>query len=466
MAVAYRSSSVTGTSDAFVQSVGVPVPSGVVADDIILVALEMWESTDVTVSPPSGFTLLFNLVSGSSKLKVFWKRATGADSGSYTFTWVGNQWTMGHAVAMSGAKTSGDPIGSNFNTATATSTTIPTTTVTTASFIPGLVSLVSNENAASTTTSPTGFTLRQDGDYLHSHTRIASASGSQSASGGVLSASTLILASLVALEPTSGTSQMGAAGTAAETDSALPLGKSKRKALGLSTSVDAAQVLVRRKAKTLGVAAQTGTALPLARTKVRALGTVTCTDTAVSLVKSKLRTVGTVVQSAVAQPLLRTKTRALGVASTSDTPQPVTATPAIRVSISPVVESTTAQPLTVRKRRVLFPAVEVSTAVEFSRPTSAWRLVAPLIHEQWPVHGRFRVSTYREYTVFGDVDGLFLAENGRLPGGGGDEWGAIPADTTFVWLGGHQNITTDPAVRALWLAHAHLGLSVEVVNVP
>lgn len=466
MAVAYRSSSATGTSDAYVQTVNVPVPAGVQANDVVLVALEMWESTDVTVTPPSGFTQFVNHVSsGNPKLKVFWKRLTGADTGNYTFTWTGNQWTLGQGIAFSGVKTSGTPVTAG-TVVTGSTTAVSTHSVTVAYSAPGLCSVVSNENAATQTTAPTGFTERQDGDYLHLNSNIGSGTGTFNASSGVLAASTFSIAVLTALEPAGGSGQTGPAATATESSSALSLGKSKRKAGGVATEVDAAQPVGRRKQRPFGVVSETNTALPLAHSKRKALAVATSAEVALPLGRFKRRTLGLPVESDTAQPLAQAKLRTLGVAAEVDTAGAVSATPTIRVTLSPAATTDMALPLVVLKQKRVHPAVEVSAAVELSRPASAWRLVPPTIHERWPVHGRLRVGSHREYTVFGDETALYLAEHGRLPGGGGDAWGAIPDGTPFVWLGGHLNTTTDPAVRALWLAHAHLGLSVETVNVP
>lgn len=200
MAVGYRSASSTGVSDNLVSSINVPVPSGAASGDVALVALEMWEIGNPTVTAPSGFTLLTTVISGSQKLKVFWKRLTGADTGNYTFSWTGSQWTIGHAALFTGVLSSGDPIGSNFNSATAASgTTIPSTSLTVAG-AHGLAHFVANENSA-THTPPTSFTEVGESNYLASNYRLPGASGTYTASGGTLSASTLSLALLVALEP-------------------------------------------------------------------------------------------------------------------------------------------------------------------------------------------------------------------------------------------------------------------------
>ncbi len=204
MAVGYGSSTSTGANDQLVSSINVPVPAGVVAGNHVYVALEQWEAGNPTVTPPAGFVAFTPVVSGSQKLKVFVKEATGADAGNYTFSWTGTQWTIGHAVRVTGAK-AGNPTGTNFNSASvASGTAIPNTSVT-VGFVPGLLQWSCNENSATQTTPPTNFTEVQDSNYLHSNHRMnAATSGTFTAPSGVLSASTLILAFLAAIEPAGG----------------------------------------------------------------------------------------------------------------------------------------------------------------------------------------------------------------------------------------------------------------------
>ena len=203
--VAYRSSSTSGTTDGFVASVAVPVPAGSAANDIALVAMEQWTGgglTNPTVTAPAGFTSLFTQTQGDQHLKVWWKRLTSSESGSWTFTWSGQIWTMAQAILMSGGKKTGDPIGTAFNHASvASGTATPTTTVTGLNFEPFLANLIANENAATQTTVPTGFTEVQDADYLKINYRVPGTTGTFSASGGVLSVDTVQVSGLVAIAP-------------------------------------------------------------------------------------------------------------------------------------------------------------------------------------------------------------------------------------------------------------------------
>lgn len=202
MPVGYRSSSSSGASDAFAASRTVPVPAGAAAGDIAILVLEQWESGNPAVTWPTGFTQIVNLASGSQKLKAAWKRLTGADSGNYTISWTGSQWNQGQCILLTGAAASGDPIGSNVNTATGSTTSIATTSLT-VSDAAGFVHVVANENSA-TKTAPTNFTEVQDANYLAINYRLPNASGTYSAAGGTLSTATLGLAALIAISPDTG----------------------------------------------------------------------------------------------------------------------------------------------------------------------------------------------------------------------------------------------------------------------
>lgn len=202
MAVGYVSSSLSGTSDSFGASCTTPVPAGASAGHIALLAIEQWESGNPVVTWPTGFTQVVNVVTGSQKLKVAWKRLTGSDTGNYVASWTGSQWNQGQCILISGAVTSGDPIGSNVNTASGSGANVPTTSLTIADEA-FLVHFVANENSA-TKTPPTSFTEVRDANYLATNYRIPGATGTYSASGGTLSASTPSLAALIAVSPDAG----------------------------------------------------------------------------------------------------------------------------------------------------------------------------------------------------------------------------------------------------------------------
>ncbi len=202
MAVGYRSSSRTGQSDSLVSSINVPVPTGAASGDIALVALEQWESGNPTVTQATGFTEIINVASGSQKLKVSWKRLTGADSGNYTFSWTGTQFTIGECILITGGITSGSPVDASNTAISATGTVVPTTTIT-ATALDFLAHFVANENTAAKT-APTSFTEVQDSDYLETNYFIPGSTGIKAAAAGTLSASTLSIAALIGILPDSG----------------------------------------------------------------------------------------------------------------------------------------------------------------------------------------------------------------------------------------------------------------------
>mgnify|MGYP001126777217 CR=1 FL=1 len=202
MAVGYRSSSSTGAGDAFVSTINVPVPTGAAAGDIAVLGIERWESTNPAITWPSGFTAVTSQVSGSSKLHTAWKRLTGADTGNYTSTWTGSQWSLGHCLLITGGLSSGDPIETSNTATSASGTSVPSTSVTVAT-LAFLLHFVSNENSA-TTTPPTSFTEVQDSNYMHTNYRIPGSTGSFTASGATLATSTLSLAALIAVKPDTG----------------------------------------------------------------------------------------------------------------------------------------------------------------------------------------------------------------------------------------------------------------------
>lgn len=202
MAVAYRSSSVTGTADAQDAGKSIPVPTGAAADDIALICIEVWldTSTDPVITWPTGFTQKIfyeSTTDGFQRMFVGWKRLTGADTGSYAYTISGSYWNMAHCILISGAATTGDPIEAT-NTAQVSGTATPSTSVTMTT-AGALVHFVVNENSASATP-PTSFTEVQDGNYVHTNYRLPGASGTYSTSGGSLSASTVQLAALLAVK--------------------------------------------------------------------------------------------------------------------------------------------------------------------------------------------------------------------------------------------------------------------------
>lgn len=363
MSVSYRSSSSSGANDAFVTSINIPVPSGAASGDIALLELEQWESANPTVTWPSGFTQVVNLVSGSSKLKAAWKRLSAADTGNYTPTWTGSQWSLGHCVLIPGALASGDPIEAT-NTATATSTTIPTTSVTIAT-LAFLAHFVSNENSA-TATPPTSFTEVQDSNYLHSNYRIPGSTGTFTAPSGTLSASTLALAALVAVKPAAsgGSTTIG---QPSESDTATTIVRRKNRAIGQPSETDTATTVIRAKRVLLGQAVETSTATAATRRKNRGVAIASETDTAQTVTSAHRRTIGQPAETDTASTLGRSKARALAQPVETDS-----ATSVVRSKtrlLTQTVETDTATSITLSGQHIvpLGQAVETDSTTALSR---------------------------------------------------------------------------------------------------
>jgi hypothetical protein len=89
-------------------TVQIPVPSGVAADDVIVV--QVYKENTAAITPPSGFSEKSQVDNANPvEHTIFWKRATAGDTGTYDFSWTGAVWAGGSSHRISGAVTSGDP---------------------------------------------------------------------------------------------------------------------------------------------------------------------------------------------------------------------------------------------------------------------------------------------------------------------------------------------------------------------
>lgn len=187
----------------------VAVPASVVAGSIVLVLL--YVETTQTVTPASGFVEAPSSpvsVTGSSAhvIHVFWKRATGADSGTYTFTIAsGLAWRFAVAVRFDGAT----PVGVPFEAATSATKTTNTTGATPAvsSSSVGQDRLwvwIATSYVTNTSTAPGTTTERVDvGDQcrITLATQAAATAGSSGSLTGTFSSNTASAAWLGALLP-------------------------------------------------------------------------------------------------------------------------------------------------------------------------------------------------------------------------------------------------------------------------
>lgn len=206
MAVAFPTSTDTGNS-ASTSSRTPAVPSGAAAGDVMFAFLDVWDpSADPAITVPSGFQQLYKYSGGTGSTGVksycFWKRLTGADSGTYSFSWSGSMWANCSVVRATGVKTYGNPVDSYYHNASAgNSANFPTTSVT-PPYPPGLLWHGYNDDDG-THTPPTNFTEILDSGFNNADaTYIPGATGAYSAPGATLSATTTNLnASLIAVEP-------------------------------------------------------------------------------------------------------------------------------------------------------------------------------------------------------------------------------------------------------------------------
>lgn len=196
----YLSGSTTTTA-------AVPVPPGVTSGQVVLVHL--YKESTATVTPPAGFTELTPAPTTTGNVishHVFWKRATGSDSGTYSFTWTGSAYREAVAERYTGCIASGSPVDAYNGAGRSSSGTVtPAVTVTTTG--PDRLLVWSGANFASGTWTPPSaggtWTERYDsGDCLTIATREQATSGSSGSVTGECAASANEAAFLVALLPT------------------------------------------------------------------------------------------------------------------------------------------------------------------------------------------------------------------------------------------------------------------------
>jgi hypothetical protein len=147
-----------------VASLSVPVPSGVLTDDVVVVWL--YREAASPVNPPTGFVLKDTIActgAQAHQLTVWWRRARAADAGSYLFQWTGSASAEGIARRHAGIDTAGDPFDAT-NTAQRSSSGTVTPAVSLATFGADRTVLWAgtcfNGGAVNP---PTGFTLAAQG---------------------------------------------------------------------------------------------------------------------------------------------------------------------------------------------------------------------------------------------------------------------------------------------------------------
>ena len=145
----------------------VPIPTGVVANDVAVVTFYL--EPGVAVTPPDGTWTEKNNISSpgstappGNQMRVFWHRASGSESGTWAFTH-SSTFRRALAIRVSGCATSGDPWdGATDVQTTASGTTTPGVQVTTSVVDTLLVWAANQINGGDSWTPPTGFTERLD----------------------------------------------------------------------------------------------------------------------------------------------------------------------------------------------------------------------------------------------------------------------------------------------------------------
>lgn len=122
-------------------SSAIPVPAGVtnLATDLIVVLLFLNNNANPAITTPLDFVeapsspVVNNTASNQFVLKVFWRRPTAADTGTYNFTWSGATGACGFAMRISGAVATGNPfdVSNSVASTVATNATTPAVAVTT-----------------------------------------------------------------------------------------------------------------------------------------------------------------------------------------------------------------------------------------------------------------------------------------------------------------------------------------------
>lgn len=196
----------TGDDVGFNSTTAVNVPAGSAANDIAVVFLSRWVSGLAKAAPttPANFAhyaTTFHSGDGNEDLDIYWKRLTGADSGTYAFSWgTPNVYVHANCFMIRGCITTGDPID-DVNGWSGTAGTFGATTVNASTSDGALLWKAYNDtSAAGGHTAPGSFTEQVDNDCGTAATRFPGAAGSFTASGATVTTSSPSVAVLLALK--------------------------------------------------------------------------------------------------------------------------------------------------------------------------------------------------------------------------------------------------------------------------
>lgn len=185
----------TRLAGASTNSANLAVPASVVAKSVVFAVVYTDNSSAVTVSPPdvSWTAATGSPVSNGADLRVwvFWKRATGSDSGTYNFTLSTTvNWRNGWATRIDGCIETGSPVDVSTTAAATGSLSYPNTSLTTTGPNELLLWLAASYDGARLSAAPTGLTIRGQGVNDNSDAGLAVCTGAKAVAGatGTISA--------------------------------------------------------------------------------------------------------------------------------------------------------------------------------------------------------------------------------------------------------------------------------------
>lgn len=198
----FVSSSRSGQSDSNTASNTCPVPAGAAAGMTAILAIEIFldsGSTPVTPTWPSGFELWRDERANPSngvQLLIAKKTLTAADSGNYVTGLGATRWNQSICALIANGATVSLADANSVKTGSGTAITGLSLSSTQP---PVLLHFQANSSSGSHTP-PSGFTERQDSDYLTLATREPGTTGAHSTSGAAQTANTAWAAALIAVE--------------------------------------------------------------------------------------------------------------------------------------------------------------------------------------------------------------------------------------------------------------------------
>lgn len=209
MAIAARASGTSTLPSGLMTSASIAKPAGVQSGDIMLFCLYI-ENTGLSVTPPSGWTLIQSGTQSSAPAhsnRTYWKRDDGS-AGPYSFTWGGSTEYAGGAIsAYSGCRPAGDVIDASSINPSTSSVNLTGTTITTAT-ASAMIVLAGTNNNGSPGTTPSGMTERYDVDEIRFDDVIQAAAGATGNKTATLSAAAPNIGCLLALIETKANAPM------------------------------------------------------------------------------------------------------------------------------------------------------------------------------------------------------------------------------------------------------------------